>query len=367
MRRVIIAGALALASATAACSGGSSDQQSGADLEVEAVFSQVTEALAAGVYHGVRTRTGTLDGHPLTTRLEIWVDAAAGTARRDEWFGDEPSGITFVTGKVAIRGDQVYLPADGCHGANGAVGLLLGCPEPNETATFTARRTKEQGRDVIVLTSKGTSSGGDQSTTFTTELVLDATTALPIADRTQGDVDDGKQHEFRSEGRYEGGLSPRTAATTRLMAASAKGWPLPGTADSLPADLPPYWLGANVTLQGHAGLALGRIERGSAGGPGYAAIVRYDAVDNPSRTDVMLQLFTPAGFEQARSAFPAASGCEGAPPRVRGGTVGYRCTTSHLFALITFRDAVVLLQPTRPGPLGTPDGLVQLVRQLRHT
>jgi hypothetical protein len=179
---------------------------------VEELYARVAEAITrpGQVYHAVMEVEQEGGPFSYSGTVETWLDTKRDVARQQAEFliGEQAKrSRTIIAGGALYRSpteDQSSsrVEAPRCYGGSASASSVLGCPGPTEESTKAVEAGEYGGKPVIVLVTIGTSSGADETFTFTSRLYLDPETFLPIASETEGTMDYGDVYPLRGESHF---------------------------------------------------------------------------------------------------------------------------------------------------------------------
>lgn len=288
------------------CPGDLASSANGSPSTVEEVYRRAGNSLRrqGALYHESIQVDADMGFIAYRGATERWVDPCRGVAREEAELG-QLGKLTFILTSEARYarepGGRVVATPGGtwrCYGAGVAASAILGCPGPTERSTTEVQQGEYGGRPAIVLVTNGTSSGSDETFSFTKRLYLDPDTFLPRALESEGQVDFGQvkpTHERRVY-RHES-VTAQTAPADFFDPASI-GYAPPdpqGPLNQPPPDVKVYWIGQG--FPGAAGLpplVLAKTDQPS-GGPGYRFLLHYARTDDPFGPPVVTLQLWPRG------------------------------------------------------------------------
>jgi hypothetical protein len=303
LRGLLTIAALLLATLVLSCSGdgdktpanGISADLPVADLSVQEVYARFAEAITrpGHVYHAEVeiSQDAGLFSYDATT--EYWVDAERDLARQETegalQDGQTQRSQTIIAGGARYRSateDQpsTKVQARACHGANAAIASVIGCPGPTEESTKTVETGRYENKAAIVVVTTGTSSGEDESFTFTQRLYLDEETFLPIAAQSEGTVDYGEVEQTSGLSRYRNDFLPADSLPQDFFDPASIGYVERDPEEPLRAGDPGitvYWLGRDYPGSDDLPpltLAIAYIPEREL--PGYRASLEYKLADD---------------------------------------------------------------------------------------
>lgn len=226
-----------------------------------------------------------------TGTTQQWVDGRRDVAREEAELGPLGSAITLLGGEARyVReadGRFTVTPARlwTCHGAGVAASAALGCPGPTERSRTEVQQGRYDGRPAIDLAIAGTSSGADETFTFTRRLYLDPATYLPLALESEGQVDVGQVKPTRERRVYRHEFIPVDRVPADFFDPASIGYVPPDPEAPLnrtSPDLTVYWLGRDSPgAGGLPALTLARVDTpASPAGPGYRFMLQYAWADD---------------------------------------------------------------------------------------
>lgn len=277
-------------------------------LSVEDVYRRAEQELRrqGGIYQVTVGMADDLGFVAYQGTIRRWVDVQR-DASREEWELGELGRFTHVTtrearytrerdGKVTTTSGQAWR----CNGAGVAASAVLGCPGPLEQSRTELRDGEHEGRRTILLVTTGTSSGSDQTFTFTRRLHLDPRTYLPVALESEGQVDFGQVKPTRQRHIYTGTWIAADQVEPAFFDPASIGHTPTDAAKALDgADLPVHWLGDRSAAEGALPEAvLAKVDVPSRGGPGYRYLLHYAKADDPFGPPVVtLQIWPRAAWD----------------------------------------------------------------------
>jgi DNA-binding CsgD family transcriptional regulator len=297
---------------------GPGDVETPSELTVEEVYRRVDEALASGgIYHAEIESSG-VGIVPYETTEEQWVDASRQVAREETNSEFKtPAGPQRQQATAIHRVDSSFVKDNQrtsdrrpmlCYGAGLAASVVIGCPGPTTTQTVTVANGSYGGRKAIVLISEGRTRGSDETATFTARLYLDAKTYLPLASRSEGEVDSGQRRPASSQTTYTTSWVQRDALPAGFFEPAAIGYvpPDPQAAIRNATDLQVYWLGPEFSAPDVERLVLMSSVAAPNRGAPYRYSLTYVRASNPHDPPFLtLQIFFRDIFSSVSSQLPA--------------------------------------------------------------
>ena len=293
-------------SAKEGCSADSALAPTGSPSTLEEVYRRAGVSLRQQgcVYHETVEVDADMGFITYSGTTERWTDAYQGLAREEADLGQRGKMTSVLTAEAKYvrnpSGRVVATPGKTwrCYGAGVAASAVLGCPGPTERSTTEVQQGEYAGRPAIVLVTTGTSSGSDETFTFTKRLYLDPDTYLPRAMESEGQVDFGQVKPTHERRVYRHELIRAESLPADLFDPASIGYAPPdpqGPLNQPMPDMKVYWLGRE--FPGAAGLpplVLAKTDQPS-GGPGYRFLLHYARADDPFGPPVVTLQLWPRG------------------------------------------------------------------------
>lgn len=290
-----------------------------AAVSVDEVYQRAEQELRrrGGIYQVTVTMSDDLGLVAYEGTSRRWVDVHGDVGREESELG-ELGRFTQITtrdaryvrhrdGSITTTSGQLWR----CHGVGVAASVVLGCPGPTERSTTELGEGEYDGRRTIVLVTTGTSSGSDETFSFTRRLHLDPRTYLPLALESEGQIDFGQVKPTRQRHLYGGIFMSAGAVERGFFDPASIGHRSVDAAEALDgaADLSVHWLGERFA--GEAGLpelVLAKVDVPSRGGPGYRYLLHYVRADDRFGPPlVTLQLWPRASWDSVIAASRGAN------------------------------------------------------------
>lgn len=223
---------------------------------IEAIYALLAQTLAdeQGILHSTITTTVDAEMSSYSGTVEQWVDAARNVVRSTTTINMTEAQVHSrfdVTRIMTHNGNHaVYRepdqrmdvsPPQTCFAATVAVAAVLECPRSPESSTTTVAHGKRSGRSALILVTEGEIHGSDETETFIERLYLDAETALPIAQETDGMLGNPPSSPFTAQITWQHEFIAQDAVPADFFDVSALA---EEQLDALPEELPVYWFGA---------------------------------------------------------------------------------------------------------------------------
>ncbi len=316
----------ALALGVVACGDGASPQPPSDVTTVDEVYAALVESLKArrSVLHTTITWESVQDNETeVLLQIDIWMDAEREVGRREYVLSPDFTGEVDLQGVTIFDDRYAYVPDDPdealreeidtlCLGTESLlVSVLLACTllpgggflEAESVSLETG--AKYEGTAAIALVFRGELQSGRIA--FTSQVYLDASTMLPIAQVTQLSSPD-EESDGEGVARYEHEFVSRDSLAEGFLDPRSIGYGMEDAADQLDlieSQVPVYWLGEDVELAGTDDLVLTHVETQLTFPPDrapypqaavYGRHLNYETPDG--RLSIYVFLWTPEEWER---------------------------------------------------------------------